>query len=147
MFLRRVANVVYTGVLAGRPVILRFTDPSRRSFDQIESELDWISYLSREGMTVASPVNSLAGALVEKTGDFLVAVFEKAPGGQPQGEFSPALIERWGRYLGRMQALTRRYRPAIQRQEWDRDDLLIQALRGHHPADDLPYRRFNEILA
>lgn len=154
-FLRRVANFVYETNLRGRPVILRLTEPSHRQAGEIEAELHWMDYLSTRGMRVAGPVRAKTGEFVVKIpGEpwFFAALFVKAPGGflRDEAELSGAMVRTWGAYLGRMHRLTQEYSPPASispRQEWDKDDTLITALRGCDPKDRVPYERMNELMS
>lgn len=153
-FHRRLANFVYFANLEGREVILRLTETSHRKAYEIESELHWINYLFENGMQVANPIRSMGGSLfaeltAEKT--FYVTVFEKAPGGPLKNEedVPEEMIKIWGRYLGKMHQLTKNYRPPVNiqpRQQWEQDESLAMALRGHDKSDGIPYTRLNELL-
>lgn len=152
-FLRKVENYVYESSVDGRPVILRLTEPSHRSAQDLESELDWIDYLSRSGMRIAAPVRSATGALVESVvgnNIFHVCVFEKAAG-KPidESEIGPERAERWGHYIGTMHCLTKAYQRSsgVQpRSMWDDDAGFHVTLAGLDEDDALPYRRFQELM-
>lgn len=154
-FLRRVANFVYEASLAGRPVILRLTEPAHRQSIEIAAELHWMDYLSSRGMKVAGPLRSQAGEFVVKVPEkpgYFAALFEKAPGGflRDETELNETMIRSWGAYLGRLHRLTQEYEPPAAgspRQEWDKDDTLITALRGLDPKDRVPYERMSELMA
>ena len=69
-FYRRVANFVYFANLDGKQVVLRLTEPIHRTAKEIESELDWMSYLTKKGMQIASPIRTKRGSLlVELSGE------------------------------------------------------------------------------
>lgn len=157
VFVRRVENFVYEGRREDRPVILRLTHPDHRARHEIEAELDWMDHLAQGGLRLARPVPSRRGLYAEtlegvKDGPiFFAAVFEKIPGRTLSGadEFTDPMLRTWGRYLGRMHALTRTYVPGphlIPRRDWDRDDGLLVARRGLDPADGAPHDRFLELL-
>ena len=80
-FIRAVENFVYTVDLDGTEWVLRLTCANRRSIDELASELDWIQFLSANGLSVAYPLPSLRGNLVERLsgggGDYYAAVFRK----------------------------------------------------------------------
>ena len=153
-FHRRVANFVYFTKLDGREVVLRLTEPVHRMPKEIESELDWMNYLTVNGMRIASPIPTLTGSfMAELPGKkiYYAAIFEKAPGSFLNDDLVPTveLIANWGRYLGKMHRLTKDYLPSplIQRrQEWEQDESLAMALRSIDKADELPYRRLNELM-
>lgn len=153
-FHRRVANFVYFANLEGKEVVLRLTEPVHRTAKEIESELDWMSYLTKKGMKIASPIRTKHGSLlVELSGEskLFAAVFQKAPGSflKPNEDTSQTLIETWGKYVGQMHRLTKSYQPSptIQlRQQWADDESLAMALRSLDKADEIPYQRINELM-
>lgn len=153
-FHRRVANYVYFTNIGESEVVLRLTEPSHRSINEIESELDWLSYLAINGMQIAGPIATNAGLfVVEIPGDktYYAAIFEKAKGSFFNGDLAPTddLIVSWGEYLGKMHQLTKKYLPPKhiqQRQKWEKDESLVMALRSHDKEDQLPYKRLNELM-
>ena len=153
-FHRRLANYVYFAELDGREVVLRLTETNHRQLDEIKSELDWMSYLASNGMRIVKPIASLEGALaVQLSGDnsLVAAVFEKAKGKAllAAEALETNMIQKWGRYLGKMHRLTKQYRPGPgirRRQEWERDECLAMALRSLDPQDEVPYRRLQKIM-
>ena len=109
--------------------------------------------LDAHGASVAGPIPSLAGQLVEaieqETGCYLVTALKKAPGilaeELPYEEWSDALFRTWGRTAGRMHAIAQACttqgaaaaEPALGRPEWDQarnyfNDPLPDAL-AHTP--------------
>src|SRR5687767_9193913 len=81
-FIRAVENFVYAIDVDGTEWILRLTCSNRRSIDELASELDWMQFLSANGLSVGYPLASLRGNLVERlsggNGDYYAAVFRKA---------------------------------------------------------------------
>jgi Ser/Thr protein kinase RdoA (MazF antagonist) len=153
-FHRRVANFVYFVQMNGRKAVLRLTEPGHRSLKEIESELDWMNYLMKSGVSIAAPIAAIDGRFVVEisgTGSFFAAVFELAPG-KPLADNSPlseTMVKTWGQYLGRLHRLTKQYRPTnkIQpRQNWDNDETLAIARRSLDPADEIPFKRLNELI-
>ena len=109
--------------------ILRLSHSIRRSINLIYGEVDWINYLADGGLRVARAVPSKRGELVEivedgQGGQFLATAFVKAPGGPAweTGQWQTSLFEPYGRFLGRLHALSNDYQlpnPAWKRPEWD----------------------------
>jgi len=108
--------------------ILRLGHSLRRTPEHIRGEVDWINYLSDNGVSVARAVLSEDGNLVEplddgQGGQFLCTAFVKARGviaGKDQ--INARLFLNYGRLLGRMHALAKAYRPpnpAWKRYAWD----------------------------
>lgn len=153
-FHRRVANFVYFTQIDGREVVLRLTEPIHRKPKEIESELDWMNYLTGHGMKIAKPVpTNSATFMAELSGEgtYYAAVFEKAPGTFLNDDVIPTeeFIATWGSYLGKMHRLTKDYQPLPQiqrRQQWEQDESLAMALRSLDKEDELPYRRLNELM-
>jgi amicoumacin kinase len=138
-FMRAVENFLYAVDLDGTEWVLRLTCSNRRSIDELASELDWIQFLSANGLSVAYPLPSLRGNLVERLsggcGDYYAAVFRKAPGHSLRQltDFSDTVVGAWGAYIGRIHALTQRYsvpNGTKRRADW-RGELTLQvALRS-----------------
>ncbi len=138
-FIRVFENFVYAVDLDGSEWVLRLTGANRRSIDELASELDWIQFLSANGLSVAYPLPSLRGNLVERLsggcGDYYAAVFRKAPGHSLRqlADFSDTVVGAWGEYIGRIHALTQRYfvpNGTKKRADW-RGELTLQvALRS-----------------
>ena len=108
--------------------ILRIGHSARRTPDLIRGEVDWINYLSDNGVTVARAILSTGGELVEPVddghgGQFLCTAFVKAPGGiAGKEQINERLFLNYGRLLGRMHALAKTYTPANlawKRYAWD----------------------------
>ena len=137
-FIRQVENFVYAVDVDGSEWILRLTSANRRSIDELAAELDWIQFLSANGLSVAYPLPSSRGNLVETlsggSSDYYAAVFRKAPGHPLRlTDFSDTVVAVWGAYIGRIHALTQRYSvpSGIQRRAAWRDELTLQvALRS-----------------
>src|SRR5688572_1939632 len=76
-------NSVYSFV-TGDPVrryFLRLTHREHRDYDQIQAELDFILYLSGEGLGVSRPIASSKQRFIEEiSADLFACVFEAAPG-------------------------------------------------------------------
>jgi Ser/Thr protein kinase RdoA (MazF antagonist) len=136
-------NFIYAFQRDGRDYILRVAHSERRSEALICGEVDWINYLYRGGLSVARAMPSPDGRLVEVVddghgGQFLATSFARAPGGPvwQAGGWNEALWERYGRLLGRMHRLTKRYKlaeSAWRRPEWDAPGNID--LRGWLPDD------------
>ncbi len=154
-FHRRVANFVYFTNKESQEVVLRLTEPSHRSLDEIKSELDWMNYLTQKGLLIAQPILGVDHSFIQETepseSDFyFAALFKKALGTPlPNKNLSYAFVEKWGSYLGKMHRLTKEYRPSngIQiRQQWDQDASLIMALRSVGSVDKTSTERLNELM-
>jgi amicoumacin kinase len=108
--------------------ILRIGHSQRRNENLIQGEVDWINFLAAGGASVAKAVLSEEGNLVEPVEDgqgdqFLCTAFIKAPGcSTPKEQINDRLFTNYGRLLGQMHSLTKRYvlpNPQWKRAEWD----------------------------
>src|SRR5437016_1335487 len=61
-------NLVYTFEVSGKRSYLRLTSKQHRPLNQLEGEMDFISYLSRGGVNVSRPISSINGKLIEPIG-------------------------------------------------------------------------------
>lgn len=77
-------NFIYEYKKQGNPYILRLTHSSHRSENLIKGELDFIKYLSNNGVSASRPIYSRYNLLTEKVDAgksyFIVTSFEKAVG-------------------------------------------------------------------
>jgi len=135
--------------------ILRLGHSLRRSELLIQAEVDWINYLAAGGAAVARAILSAQGRLVEAIddghgGQFLATAFVKARGQSPwDSGWSPTLYETYGQSIGRMHALSRRYRPtdpAWQRPHWD-DPALMEVERFFPTDDTIVRQKYRALLA
>ncbi|HWO96770.1 MAG TPA: phosphotransferase [Bacillus sp. (in: firmicutes)] len=127
-------SYVYEVTKGGIPYVLRLTHSSHRSYEQVEAELDWILFLKRKGVEVAAPVLSVRGRLLEclptPEGEFIISLFEKAPGYSIRVDddlhFHESLFSKWGEMIGKMHDSTRTYIPSAgvsKRMDWQEEEL------------------------
>lgn len=148
-------NLIYEIQVDGMPRILRIAHSLHRTPEQIAGELDWLNHLADRGVSVARPLPSAEGRLVEilPAADgsvFSAASFEKAPGRPPRREdWQNGLPRTLGRLLGRMNALAKTYRvpdARIKRPEIF-DDIDGFAARYLPPGEETVTRKYDELLA
>ncbi len=144
-------SFIYGYARNGAGYILRVSHSSHRTWEMIMGEMEWLSYLAAGGLSVARPVRSCAGNLVEVIGNesgsspasqprvgehgyFTVASYERAEGQPPKkAGWTPELFQSMGRFMGRMHSLAKDYTPsapAFRRPDWDSE--------GPSTFDDLP---------
>ncbi len=135
--------------------ILRIGHSGRRSPDLIRGEVDWINYLASGGATVARAILSENGNLVEPVadgmdGEFLCTAFVRAPGGPVRrDQINERLFLNYGRLVGRMHALAKRYRvsnPAWTRYAWD-SPVNNTAERQMPAKEHLALEKYRAVLA
>lgn len=128
-------NYVYEGKIDGVSHVLRLTHSSHRSTNMVLGEIEWINYLAENGVSVAQAIRSTSGKLAEEVhiGEdyFVASVFQKAKG-RLLDRTNPAeptreIITEWGKTIGKMHRLTKRFEPSeerFRRHHWFEDDLM-----------------------
>ncbi|MCP4417658.1 MAG: phosphotransferase [Chloroflexi bacterium] len=149
------ANFVYECVRYDGPFILRLTHSSHRNLQEIKGELDWMSYLSKNDVTVPQSILSRQGTLVEvidlEHSCFFVTAFRKIDGeGIIDGNAcTPEVYKEWGRILGKMHCLAKSYVPedaSWRRSVWYENDIV--ANKGHYLAgQEKILEKFNGLLS
>jgi Ser/Thr protein kinase RdoA (MazF antagonist) len=150
--IRRVENFVYEGSIDGRAVILRFTEPTHRTESELVAELTWMNHLHSHGVSVARPIPTQDGKWIASAeigeSHFFVSVFEKASGDHPRNsEITPAFMRLWGETVGRLHSLPAPPECAGARALWFEDAGFRVAEAGVREKDELPTRRFRELVA
>ncbi|GAB6928403.1 phosphotransferase enzyme family protein [Paenibacillus sp. JCM 10914] len=94
----------------GHSFILKFLDATKYRKASIIRELTWMAYLAEHGVNVTASIRSLEGLLIEEIAHegktYYAIAFAKAPGAPLTNlESNYAVVEQWGRDLGRMHKL------------------------------------------
>jgi Ser/Thr protein kinase RdoA (MazF antagonist) len=157
-------NLVYACERDGQPAILRISFRPDRSPEQIEAELHFVNYLADHGAGVARPLPSRHGRFVETlsaTGArFVAAAFAKGRGMRVpdngyryrEGVAIEEYFRNWGRVLGHMHALAKKYQPPappVRRPQWhelERFDDDAQRVPDRYPAARARFRQLMEQL-
>ncbi|REE94616.1 Ser/Thr protein kinase RdoA (MazF antagonist) [Paenibacillus taihuensis] len=137
-------NFIYSYTRDEQQYILRFTPSTLRSAEEVAAEIEWIRYLSDNGVSVTASVPSITGKDVEHIQgdpiDFFATSFEHASGkkiGYPECLGNPSLYEQCGRITGRLHERTKHYTPKVKRHTWESNHYLIRA-RDYLPAELQP---------
>ncbi|WP_050615254.1 phosphotransferase enzyme family protein [Bacillus testis] len=128
-------SYIFAGDRNGLPVILRISHSSHKSVSQLLAEVDFVAYLKNNGVRTYNQYTSTAGQFVETipAGDgseFYAMVYEKLPGKEVKGsdiKGNEALVNEWGRTIGKMNALSGFYSPSAgieKRLGWQEEELL-----------------------
>ena len=115
--------------------LLRLTTPEHVDFRLIPGEVDWINYLADNGVRVPRAIPSQNGNLVEiievDDSSYAAVSFERVEGRpidfDDGDEWNGELFVKYGRTIGKMHALTKRYEPAdksLTRMQWHEQDWL-----------------------
>lgn len=135
---------VYSFTHGDKDCVLRITPPNEEiDLPAMHAILPWMHFLAEGGASVAAPVPSQNGhliELIEQDGQTYIAVaFERAPGIRGEeltfDQWNDALFARLGQTAGKMHALARAYTPAsadLKRPDWD------VAGNCFHPLEPLP---------
>lgn len=133
-------------------LILKITHSIRRTKEYVMGELEFVSFLAENGVSVAYPVPSQRGNLVEtipiEAGYFLIYAFRKSKGGEPtENQLNADFYEKWGRLTGQIHALTKTFQPSrasYKRQEWHEEEVLDFA--KYVPASQKIVHEKKEVL-
>lgn len=118
-------NLVYRGVLDGRPVALRMTPHALRPHSETVAELEFVRALSRRDLPVARPRPSRQQQLVEDLGQVSAAAFDWL------GDLKPASEPTWLRRTGELTARLHQAAaalPAVRRRGWREEPFLLDGL-------------------
>jgi Ser/Thr protein kinase RdoA (MazF antagonist) len=141
----------------GRSYILRLTHPLYVDFEFIPGEVDWINYLAAHGVRAPRAVASKNGELVEIIEDesfsYAAVSFEKAEGREivfdDPDEWNADLFVRYGRTIGRMHALTKRYAPkgrSLRRIKWYEQDWVANIDRYLPASESLVRQKHRDLM-
>jgi Ser/Thr protein kinase RdoA (MazF antagonist) len=147
-------SYVYEGKRKGEPVILRITHSSHRNVDQMLGELEWINHLSNHNISVATPIRSNSGLLIEliplDDTYFLVSSFQKAKGRKTQiSDWQPTFFQHWGSFVGKMHALAKQFQPShqsLRRPHWH-EEYNVAAIEQVLPDQPHIIQKQKELLA
>jgi Ser/Thr protein kinase RdoA (MazF antagonist) len=119
-------SFVYEVKKADKRYILKISHEHRKSYNEIFGEADYLNFLKSHGLTVSGviPVNdeNLIGRFpvmldekIDKRGFFTSVLYEFAPGTHVKPEqHNDELFFKMGKYLGKMHAITKQYKPEKQ---------------------------------
>ncbi|RCW40851.1 phosphotransferase enzyme family protein [Paenibacillus prosopidis] len=127
-------NFIYSYNRDELKYILRFTPSTLRTSEGLAAEIEWIRYLSENGLSVSEPVSSVNGKDFERIQgnmmDLYVTSFKHAPGrkiGYPECLGNSILYEECGRITGRLHELAKLYKPMAKRHTWECNEYLLRA--------------------
>ncbi len=114
-----------------RPLIIRAVKNEGKRYELTIAETDFVQYLADNGVNASRPVPSRNGALTEKLeiaeGEFVVTLFERAPGKEVSiEEWTPGIWTALGEELGAIHRLTREYEPPhnVRRPHWHEAEIM-----------------------
>ena len=149
-----IEKALYQYERQGKNFLLRLTMPQYVDFELIPGEADWINYLADNGVRVPRVIPSEKGNLVEiiqaEDSSCAAVSFEKVEGKPIDfddcGEWSAELFAEYGRTIGKIHALSKRYAPtdkSLIRMQWHEQEWL-DSLRL--PKESLARRKCEELI-
>lgn len=147
-------NVVYGFPKDGQDLILRVGFSTHRSPAMVEAEMHFMDYLAAHQVRIAKPIRfsngELTACISAGEGQFILSVFEKAPGGHINAshpDWGSELFQRWGEVTGMMHALEQSYQLPNGMQARPHQD-HIGFDPSHYGAEELElYTRLIELEA
>ncbi|WP_284141510.1 hypothetical protein [Virgibacillus sp. LDC-1] len=94
-----------------KPIILKFYEATSFQTEALKAEVEWVNYLHRVHLDIATPIASKKGNLIEKIKStegkrYVVVAYEKVNGVQIDcqnpGIWNENLFEQWGQAMGKM---------------------------------------------
>ncbi len=123
---------VYEVKVNDKSFVIKFFLMSQTNKSLIKGELDWINYLSENGMNVAKPVfpvqDNFIKEISENAYSYYYVIFEKVEGRFIDEEgWKENLIQNWGQAMGKMHNLAKNYKPSCDGsiKKWIDNDILI----------------------
>ncbi len=150
------ANLVLTFNTPDKRIFLRLTSARKRRLEQVEAELDFLSYLHKGGVSVSLPVHSVNGRTVESIrieNELLLAcAFREAEGEQfifGDDDANEKEFRLRGQTLGRIHALSRDYiAPEGKRRfQWNEDDLLCNTERYLPRSESIVWTEYDQLMS
>ena len=111
-------NFIYQVKKGDKFFILRIGHASRRNFNLVRGEAEFLNHLAKGGLSVSRVFSSLSGQLIETIpasdgSHFVITLFDKAMGNPPNfKQASPELYLNMGSYMGKLHFLSKDFRPS-----------------------------------
>lgn len=122
--------MVFEARWAGRKVIIRVSEKSRRPLDQLMAEKEWLEYLACKGIRVARVIHDIIEMVEDGVGYYAV-IFEHTEGRPVNvpdlSEWNEEFFERWGKGIA---LLHNAGAPKLSRPTWLRENDLDGKLQG-----------------
>ncbi|HEY7780221.1 MAG TPA: phosphotransferase [Ktedonobacterales bacterium] len=123
-YVRASANFIFRFTREDQPCYLRLADASERDRAAIEAELDFIRHVGAAGVTIADPLPSTRGALLEELTSggrrYCAVVFRGLPGREVElDELDEATLSEWGRTLAQLHNASNSFLAHRARPTWE----------------------------
>jgi Ser/Thr protein kinase RdoA (MazF antagonist) len=110
-FMRKVGNFVFQSTTEKGKVVLRLTNKSDRTYNEIVAELDFQCFLAQRFTAVVQPILSEQGNSVEEFENHFGVLFSWAAGCPvKKDDLTDTLYEKLGHIVGEIHVATRSYR-------------------------------------
>ena len=145
-FVRKMENIVYESKLGGERVYLRLTTPLRRSKEQIEAELNWISQLLNAKLNVVRPLPTLSGEHILSLEHYEAVLFAHMEGEHPSEELacSASFLHTLGAWIACMHNASLEYQG--DREPWDQERGLRHAREAASRSHNASYKEALEEM-
>lgn len=149
-------NYIFSFMASGERRYLRLISSDDRTREQIEAELDFITYLGGRGIGVSLPLRSSHGRSIEtfrvSAVSYFACVFREAPGEPFTFDSHAANLKHFrlrGRTLGRIHTLSKTYTPPRDRRRfrWDEDDCIRNAARYVPESEKAVWAEYRQLTA
>jgi Ser/Thr protein kinase RdoA (MazF antagonist) len=122
----------------GAPLVFKFYRPHRWTDEQIREEHAFAVELAEREIPVVAPIAGVGGATLHEFANFRFAAYPKQGGRAPELE-DPTILERIGRFIGRIHALGAvapfSHRPTLNIETFAEEPLDYLTQSGFIPAD------------
>jgi Ser/Thr protein kinase RdoA (MazF antagonist) len=150
------ANLIYEFQHKKDYFILRITEKDIEYLASYEGEVDFINYLAANKVSVSKAISSINNKVVEaiksSNSCYIISVFEKADGHMPiinnTEEWNDILFYRWGQTMGKMHALSKKYKSkneVMTRKQWN-EDIYFTGEQVISIEDKKVYNKWNKII-
>ena len=134
------ADGVYGFTRHRQAFVIKYSDPTIRSFATLQSQVDWLNFLATQGAPVSRPVPSPQGVLVEQVlleNSIVSAVcYARAPGVRPPvPRLTAEQWQSWGQTLGKLHVLSSVYTPPLHQVPLSHWDASVTQDRATIPAE------------
>jgi Ser/Thr protein kinase RdoA (MazF antagonist) len=124
------ANVVYFFTYLNDDFVLRVVHESKRGFDAINAEIEFVRFLLDFDLPLNCPIKSISGMFVEKIstneGEFYAVVFRRLPGKDIDiNDMKDWQIMEWGKTLAMIHNHSIQFQPSKRPRRSYREDLIL----------------------
>lgn len=153
-FIRNNANLVLEARMQDSSVIVRLTDPAKKTKQWLHEELAFLDFLARNECAVPVPMVSCHGNFVEEITcegkNYYVVVMSKLMGRYVEkSDVTPELARACGAFLGKLHRLSKQYtaQHLDARYHWDACDEIVHANTYIPQDDEVMQQEYSNLMA